>query len=96
MRKDIVYNEWGCEHYGRVNWMKGAINYSDKIVTVSPKHEKCPPAVAISKPIVANIFRVFISIVRRYNTPLKIRFFLFSSVAKKRTLKYWLTVCGRN
>lgn len=38
MRKDIVYNEWGCEHYGRVNWMKGAINYSDRIVTVSPKY----------------------------------------------------------
>ena len=38
MRKDIVYNEWGCEHYGRVNWMKGAINYADKIVTVSPKY----------------------------------------------------------
>lgn len=38
MRKDIVYNEWGCEHYGRVNWMKGAINYSDKVVTVSPKY----------------------------------------------------------
>ena len=38
MRKDIVYNEWGCEHYGRVNWMKGAINYADRIVTVSPKY----------------------------------------------------------
>ena len=38
MRKDIVYNEWGCEHYGRVNWMKGAINYSDRIVAVSPKY----------------------------------------------------------
>ena len=38
MRKDIVYNEWGCEHYGRVNWMKGAINYSDKVVVVSPKY----------------------------------------------------------
>jgi len=38
MRKDIVYNEWGCEHYGRVNWMKGAINYADKIVAVSPKY----------------------------------------------------------
>ncbi|MCQ2744305.1 MAG: glycogen synthase [bacterium] len=38
MRKDIVYNEWGCEHYGRVNWMKGAINYADKVVTVSPKY----------------------------------------------------------
>ena len=40
MRKDIVYNEWGCEHYGRVNWMKGAINYSDKIVTVSPNYAR--------------------------------------------------------
>ena len=38
MRKDIVYNEWGCEHYGKVNWMKGAINYSDKIITVSPRY----------------------------------------------------------
>lgn len=38
MRKDIVFNEWGCEHYGHVNWMKGAINYSDKIVAVSPKY----------------------------------------------------------
>ncbi len=38
MRKDIVYNEWGCEHYGRVNWMKGAINYSDRIVVVSPNY----------------------------------------------------------
>ncbi len=38
MRKDIVYNEWGCEHYGKVNWMKGAINYADKIITVSPKY----------------------------------------------------------
>ena len=38
MRKDIVYNEWGCEHYGKVNWMKGAINYSDKVVVVSPRY----------------------------------------------------------
>lgn len=38
MRKDIVYNEWGCEHFGRVNWMKGAINYSDKVLVVSPKY----------------------------------------------------------
>lgn len=38
MRKDIVFNEWGCEHFGRVNWMKGAINYSDKVVVVSPKY----------------------------------------------------------
>ncbi|MBQ6516659.1 glycogen synthase [bacterium] len=40
MRKDIVYNEWGCEHYGRVNWMKGAINYSDKVVAVSPTYAR--------------------------------------------------------
>jgi len=38
MRKDIVYNEWGCEHYGRVNWMKGAINYSDRVIAVSPRY----------------------------------------------------------
>lgn len=40
MRKDIVYNEWGVEHYGRVNWMKGAINYSDRVVTVSPTYAR--------------------------------------------------------
>ncbi len=40
MRKDIVFNEWGCEHYGRVNWMKGAINYSDKIIAVSPTYAR--------------------------------------------------------
>lgn len=40
MRKDIVYNEWGVEHYGKVNWMKGAINYSDKVVAVSPTYAK--------------------------------------------------------
>ena len=40
MRKDIVFNEWGCEHYGRVNLMKGAINYADKVVAVSPNYAK--------------------------------------------------------
>ena len=40
MRKDIVYNECGCEHYGHVNWMKGAINYADKIVVVSPNYSR--------------------------------------------------------
>lgn len=40
MRKDIVYNEHGVEHYGRVNWMKGAINYSDKIIAVSPNYAR--------------------------------------------------------
>ena len=38
MRKDIVYNQWGVDHYGKVNWMKGAINYSDRIVVVSPNY----------------------------------------------------------
>ncbi len=40
MRKDIVYNQWGVEHYGKVNWMKGAINYSDRVVTVSPTYAR--------------------------------------------------------
>ncbi|MBR5555662.1 glycogen synthase [bacterium] len=40
MRKDIVYNEWCVEHYGRVNWMKGAINYSDRVVAVSPTYAR--------------------------------------------------------
>ncbi len=40
MRKDIVWNEWGVEHYGKVNWMKGAINYSDKVIAVSPNYAK--------------------------------------------------------
>ena len=38
MRKDIVFNEWRLEHYGMVNWVKGAINYSDAILVVSPKY----------------------------------------------------------
>lgn len=38
IHKNIVYNEHGVEHYGKVNWMKGAINYSDKIVVVSEKY----------------------------------------------------------
>lgn len=40
MRKDIVFNEWGCEHYGKVNWMKGAINYADRVVAVSPNYAR--------------------------------------------------------
>ena len=40
MRKDIVYNQWGCEHYNRVNWMKGAILYSDRVVAVSPTYSR--------------------------------------------------------
>lgn len=38
MRKDLVYNDGCVEHYGRVNWMKGAINWSDKVVAVSPNY----------------------------------------------------------
>ena len=33
-----VWNCWGLEHFGMLNWMKGAINYSDKVVVVSPKY----------------------------------------------------------
>lgn len=40
MRKNIVYNEHGVEHFGRVNWMKGAINYSDKVIAVSPTYSR--------------------------------------------------------
>lgn len=40
MRHDIVFNQWGCEHYGVVNWMKGAINYADRIIAVSPNYAK--------------------------------------------------------
>ncbi|MFI3300471.1 MAG: glycogen/starch synthase [Candidatus Gastranaerophilales bacterium] len=38
MRKDIVYNDGCVEHYNRVNWLKGAINYSEIIATVSPNY----------------------------------------------------------
>lgn len=40
MLKGLVYNEHGVEHYGMVNWMKGAINYSDRVVTVSPTYAR--------------------------------------------------------
>lgn len=33
-----VYKPEGLEHYGMLVWLKGAINYADKIVTVSPKY----------------------------------------------------------
>ena len=38
MRWDCVYNDQCVEHYGRVNWVKGAIYCADKIVTVSPRY----------------------------------------------------------
>ena len=34
--KDEVYNPEGLEHFGFLVWLKGAINYSDKIIAVSP------------------------------------------------------------
>lgn len=33
-----VFHSWGAEHFGSLNWLKGAINYADKIVAVSPKY----------------------------------------------------------
>lgn len=38
--KHEVMFSWGVEFFGRVNWMRGAINYSDKVVTVSPNYAK--------------------------------------------------------
>lgn len=38
MRWDLVYNDHCVEHYGRVNWLKGALYCADKIVTVSPRY----------------------------------------------------------
>lgn len=35
-----VWDCWGLEHFGMLNWMKGAINFSDKIVVVSPNYAK--------------------------------------------------------
>lgn len=36
--RNEVYNCWGLEHFGHLDWMKGAINYSDKVIAVSPKY----------------------------------------------------------
>lgn len=36
--KQDVYHSEGVEHFGSVVWLKGAINYSDKIIAVSPKY----------------------------------------------------------
>lgn len=38
MRWDNVYYDNCLEHYGKVNWVKGAIYCSDKILTVSPRY----------------------------------------------------------
>ena len=38
MRWDNVYHDNCIEHYGRVNWLKGALYCADKITTVSPRY----------------------------------------------------------
>ena len=38
MRWDNVWNDQCIEHYGRVNWLKGALYCADKITTVSPRY----------------------------------------------------------
>ena len=38
MRWDEVWKDTCIEHYGRVNWLKGALYYSDKITTVSQRY----------------------------------------------------------
>lgn len=38
--KDEVMHSWGVELFGHVNWMRGGINYSDKVITVSPTYAK--------------------------------------------------------
>lgn len=38
--KHEVMFSWGVEYFGRVNWMRGGINYADKVVTVSPNYAK--------------------------------------------------------
>lgn len=40
LSKEEVYTAEGLEHYGYLIWLKGAINYSDKIITVSPRYAK--------------------------------------------------------
>ncbi len=38
INKDEVFHQYGLEHYGSLIWMKGALNYADKIIAVSPKY----------------------------------------------------------
>lgn len=38
-KNEVMYS-WGVELFGHVNWMRGAINYSDKVVAVSPTYAK--------------------------------------------------------
>lgn len=38
INRDEVFHEYGLEHYECLIWMKGALNYADKIIAVSPKY----------------------------------------------------------
>lgn len=38
-KQEVMYS-WGVELFGHVNWMRGAVNYSDKVITVSPTYAK--------------------------------------------------------
>lgn len=38
--KHEVMFSWGVELFGHVNWMRGGINYSDKVIAVSPTYAK--------------------------------------------------------
>lgn len=38
-KHEVMYS-WGVELFGHVNWMRGGINYSDKVITVSPNYAK--------------------------------------------------------
>jgi len=40
INRDEVFHQYGMEHYGSLIWMKGAINYSDKIIAVSPNYAR--------------------------------------------------------
>lgn len=33
-----VFHQYGLEHYGTLVWLKGALNYADKIIAVSPNY----------------------------------------------------------
>lgn len=38
-KHEVMYS-WGVELFGHVNWMRAGINYSDKVITVSPTYAK--------------------------------------------------------
>lgn len=38
LNPDEVFHQYGLEHYGALIWLKGALNYADKIIAVSPKY----------------------------------------------------------